>query len=311
MENTKKNESSACRARTFRGRVDDRPPAGEQLSGGRPPCRRADPERERRRVRARRGRRRQGGVKKFVRMMNERAARAGLDTRTTSSRRPRHPGPLLIGVGRPTRWRGGHEARPVPPHRRATGGEIAGGRTLFAWNDLLKTYPGDRDQDRPHRSRRLERDRRRRADGVTMYAVILGGPRAIAATTTSARSSTGASATTGVQVISKAKPYAEVAVPFSDEGGASSPEDGAAAVSRSRDDARGAGGRARFTLDSRSRRATRWARSSSTTGTRSSRADRWSRPRRSASRALPERVRWYAGRALDEAGDMLSSLSPF
>ena len=26
---------------------------------------------------------------------------------------------------------------------------------------------------------------------------------------------------------------------------------------------------------------------------------------------LPERVRWYAGRALDEAGDMLSSLSPF
>jgi hypothetical protein len=27
--------------------------------------------------------------------------------------------------------------------------------------------------------------------------------------------------------------------------------------------------------------------------------------------SLPTRVRWYAGRALDEAGDMLSSLSPF
>ena len=27
--------------------------------------------------------------------------------------------------------------------------------------------------------------------------------------------------------------------------------------------------------------------------------------------SLPARVRWYAGRALDEAGDMLSSLSPF
>ena len=35
---------------------------------------------------------------------------------------------------------------------KRTGGEIADGRTLYAWNDLLKTYSGhDRDQDRATR----------------------------------------------------------------------------------------------------------------------------------------------------------------
>ena len=79
-----------------------------------------------------------------------------------------------------------------------TGGEIAGGRTLYAWNDLLKTYPGAIGIKTGHTdlagwSEIVAAER----DGVTMYSVILGGPSATAVTTISPRSSTGASATTG------------------------------------------------------------------------------------------------------------------
>ena len=80
-----------------------------------------------------------------------------------------------------------------------TGGEIAGGRTLYAWNDLLKTYPGAIGIKTGHTdlagwSEIAAAER----DGVTMYAVILGGPTAASAEPRPRpSSSTGASASTG------------------------------------------------------------------------------------------------------------------
>ena len=100
-----------------------------------------------------------------------------------------------------------------------SGGEIAGGRTLYAWNDLLKTYPGAIGIKTGHTdlagwSEIAAAER----DGVTMYAVILGGP-----TRGKRNRDLGALLDWGfgqygrVQVISRNKPYAQVAVPFSDD----------------------------------------------------------------------------------------------
>src|SRR4029453_12547704 len=99
------------------------------------------------------------------------------------------------------------------------GGRRAGGRTLYAWNDLLKTYPGTIGIKTGHTdlagwSEIAAAER----DGVTMYALLFGRPspaqrnRCLAALL-----SWGFSHYGRVQVIARNRPYAEVSVPFSDD----------------------------------------------------------------------------------------------
>ena len=254
-----------------------------------------------------------GSVKKFIGMMNERAAELALDDTHYA---------VPDGLDTPGHYSSAMDtytlAREDMKHalfRRIveqTGGEIAGGRMLYAWNDLLTTYPGAIGIKTGHTdlagwSEIAAAER----DGATMYAVILGGP-----TRGKRNRDLGALLDWGfghygrVQVISRNEPYAQVAVPFSD--------DEVALVSDVRL-------RATVPLDHTlvekvvapesldlpvwqgdpvgeivvydgDKVVARHPLVSSETVDEPS---------------LPARVRWYAGRALDEAGDMLSSLSPF
>jgi serine-type D-Ala-D-Ala carboxypeptidase (penicillin-binding protein 5/6) len=254
-----------------------------------------------------------GTVKKFVAMMNERAAELGLD----------HTHYVVPdGLDTPGHYSSARDtytlARQDMKHaifRRIvarTGGEIAGGRTLYAWNDLLKTYPGaigikTGHTDRAGWSEIAAAER----DGVTMYAVILGGP-----TRNRRNRDLGELLDWGfghygrVQVIARAKPYADVGIPFSDGQVALVSED-RVKVTVPLDHELVEKVIAPTTLDLPVRQgdpvgeivvydgdevvARRPLVSSATI----------------AEPSLPRRIRWYAGRALDEAGDMLSSLSPF
>jgi len=119
-----------------------------------------------------------GTVKKFVEMMNQRAAELGLE----------HTHYVVPdGLDTPGHYSSARDtytlAREDMKHalfRRIvarTGGEIAGGRTLYAWNDLLKTYPGTIGIKTGHTDRAgWSEIAAAERDGVTMYSVILGGP---------------------------------------------------------------------------------------------------------------------------------------
>jgi D-alanyl-D-alanine carboxypeptidase (penicillin-binding protein 5/6) len=254
-----------------------------------------------------------GTVKKFVKMMNERAAELGLE----------HTHYVVPdGLDTPGHYSSARDtytlAREDMKHalfRRIvarTGGEIAGGRTLYAWNDLLKTYPGTIGIKTGHTdlagwSEIAAAER----DGVTMYSVILGGPsrnrrnRDLAALLDWGFSHYGR-----VQVIAKTKPYAEVRIPFADDQVALVAED-----------------RVRVTVPLDHTLVEKIV-APDTLELPVSQGDPVGeivvydgdkvvarRPLVSTATisqpTLPERVRWYAGRALDEARDMLSSLSPF
>ena len=254
-----------------------------------------------------------GSVKKFIGMMNERAAELALDDTHYA---------VPDGLDTPGHYSSAMDtytlAREDMKHalfRRIveqTGGEIAGGRMLYAWNDLLTTYPGAIGIKTGHTdlagwSEIAAAER----DGATMYAVILGGP-----TRGKRNRDLGALLDWGfghygrVQVISRNEPYAQVAVPFSDDEVAlvsdvrlratvpldhtlvekvGAPESLDLPVSQG--DPVG-----EIVVYDGDKVVARHPLVSSETVDEPS---------------LPARVRWYAGRALDEAGDMLSSLSPF
>ncbi|HKO74246.1 MAG TPA: D-alanyl-D-alanine carboxypeptidase family protein [Gaiellaceae bacterium] len=254
-----------------------------------------------------------GSVTKFVQMMNERAAELGLD----------HTHYVVPdGLDMP-----GHYSSAMDTYTLAkedmrhalfrrivarSGGEIAGGRTLYGWNDLLKTYPGTIGIKTGHTDlagwseiAAAERDR------VTMYAVILGGPsRGKRNRDLGALLDWGFSHYGRVQVIARNRPYAEVGVPFSGDKVALVSEDRVRAMVPldhelvekvvvpeeldlpvSQGDPVGE----IVVYDGDKVVARHPLVATETVGEPS----------------LPARVRWYAGRALDEAGDMLSSLSPF
>jgi serine-type D-Ala-D-Ala carboxypeptidase (penicillin-binding protein 5/6) len=254
-----------------------------------------------------------GTVKKFVQMMNERAAELGLD-------RTHYVVP--DGLDTPGHYSSARDtytlARQDMKHmlfRRIvarSGGQIAGGRTLYAWNDLLRTYPGaigikTGHTDKAGWSEIAAAER----DGITMYAVILGGPtRGRRNHDLAALLNWGFGHYGRVQVISRAKPYAEVNVPFSDNQVALVAEDRVRVtvpldhtlvrkvVAPSTLDlpvAQGDPVGEIVVYDGDRVVARRPLVSTETTGEPN----------------IVRRARWYAGRALDEAGDMLSSLSPF
>jgi serine-type D-Ala-D-Ala carboxypeptidase (penicillin-binding protein 5/6) len=121
-----------------------------------------------------------GSVKRFVNLMNERAAELGLDD--THFVRP--DGLDIAGhystaedVLTLTR-----EAMGNPLFRelvRLRGGEIQGGRSLYAWNDLLRTrsYAGIIGVKTGHTDAAgWSQVAAARRQGQTMYAIVLGSP---------------------------------------------------------------------------------------------------------------------------------------
>jgi serine-type D-Ala-D-Ala carboxypeptidase (penicillin-binding protein 5/6) len=254
-----------------------------------------------------------GTVKKFVRQMNERAAELGLD----------HTHYVVPdGLDTPGHYSSARDtytlAREDMKHalfRRIvarTGGQIAGGRTLYSWNDLLKTYPGAIGVKTGHTDRAgWSEIAAAERDGVTMYSVILGGPsRNRRNNDLAALLDWGFGHYGRVPVISRTKPYAQVRVPFSDDEVALVAEDRVrvtvpldhtlvekvvAPETLDLPVAQGDPVGEIVVYDGEEVVARRPLVSTATI----------SEP------TLPERVRWYAGQALDEARDMLSSVSPF
>jgi D-alanyl-D-alanine carboxypeptidase (penicillin-binding protein 5/6) len=254
-----------------------------------------------------------GTVQKFVRMMNARAEELGLTN--TQYKVP-------DGLDTPGHYSSARDVYTLaledlkyPLFRRIvkrSGGEIAGGRSLYSWNDLLKTYPGTFGIKTGHTDlagwcqiAAAERD------GVTMYAVVLGGP------TRSRRNRDladlldwGFGHYGRLTVISRTKAYAEAAVPFS------ATRVPLVAASKAR---------INVLLD---HTLVQKVIAPATVHLPLSQGDPVGeivvldgdkvvarRPLTSPiSLGEPKvltRARWYAGHALDEAGDMLSSLSPF
>jgi serine-type D-Ala-D-Ala carboxypeptidase (penicillin-binding protein 5/6) len=246
-------------------------------------------------------------------MMNERAAELGLeDTHYVVPDGLDTPGHYSSAMDTYTLAREDMKHALFRRIVEQTGGEIAGGRTLYAWNDLLTTYPGAIGIKTGHTdlagwSEIAAAER----DGATMYAVILGGP-----TRGKRNRDLGALLDWGfghygrLQVISRNEPYAQVAVPFSDDEVAlvsdvrvratvpldhTLVEKVVAPESLDLPVSQGDPVGEIVVYDGDKVVARHPLVSSETVGEPS----------------LPARVRWYAGRALDEAGDMLSSLSPF
>ena len=162
-----------------------------------------------------------GSVKAFVRMMNERAAELGLEhTHYVVPDGLDTPGHYSSALDTYTLAREDMKHALFRRIVAQSGGEIAGGRTLYAWNDLLKTYPGAIGIKTGHTdlagwSEIAAAER----DGVTMYAVILGGPTPQPPKPRSRRAPRLGLRPVRARAgdLRKAKPYAEVAVPFSDD----------------------------------------------------------------------------------------------
>jgi serine-type D-Ala-D-Ala carboxypeptidase (penicillin-binding protein 5/6) len=176
-----------------------------------------------------------GDVRAFVRLMNAKAEELGLDD--TNFVRP-------DGLDAPGHYSSANDilvlaraAMQRPLIRRLVrlrGMEIAGGRSLFAWNDLLGRFPGLIGVKTGHTDEagwcQVAAARR---DGTTTYAVILGSP------TRSRRNKDlaellewGLAHYARVTVVEPERAYASAAVPFSDERLALVPDAGGDAVVR-------------------------------------------------------------------------------
>ncbi|MDQ3993178.1 MAG: D-alanyl-D-alanine carboxypeptidase [Actinomycetota bacterium] len=176
-----------------------------------------------------------GDVRAFVRLMNAKAEELGLDD--TNFVRP-------DGLDASGHYSSANDilvlaraAMRRPLIRRLVrlrGMEIAGGRSLFAWNDLLGRFPGLIGVKTGHTEEagwcQVAAARR---DGTTTYAVILGSP------TRSRRNKDlaellewGLAHYARVTVVEPERAYASAAIPFSDERLALVPDAGGDAVVR-------------------------------------------------------------------------------
>jgi serine-type D-Ala-D-Ala carboxypeptidase (penicillin-binding protein 5/6) len=163
-----------------------------------------------------------GKVRTFVRLMNERAAELGLDdthfVRPDGLDAPGHYSTArdVLDLAR--------EAMEQPIIRRLVrmrGGRIAGNRSLYAWNDLLRTgsFPGIVGVKTGHTdaagwSQVAAAER----DGVTIYAVLLGSPtRARRNRDLAELLDWGFGHYARVPLVRGGRVYATAAMPFSDE----------------------------------------------------------------------------------------------
>jgi D-alanyl-D-alanine carboxypeptidase (penicillin-binding protein 5/6) len=253
-----------------------------------------------------------GKTRRFVRWMNERAADLGL----TNTRYVRPDGldtPGHYSSARDTLTLA-REAMKSALFRRIvrTKRGLVAGRQLYVWNDLLGTYAGAIGVKTGHTDRAgWSQVAAARRDGVTLYAVLLGGPtRARRNRDLAALLDWGFGHYGSVRVITRARTYATAAIPFSDDRVELLAETAARAnvflgrplvervVAPSQiDPPVGLGepvGEVRI-YDGDKVIARRPLVASQAV----------------AEPGLSRRLGWYAGQALDEAGDMLASLSPF
>jgi D-alanyl-D-alanine carboxypeptidase len=253
-----------------------------------------------------------GKIRRFVRWMNERAADLGL----TGTRYVRPDGldtPGHYSSARDTLTLA-REAMKNGLFRKIvrTKDGVVAGRRLFVWNDLLQTYAGAIGIKTGHTDRAgWSQVAAARRDGVTLYAVVLGGPtRARRNQDLAALFDWGFGHYGSVRVIERGRTYATAGIPFSDDRIALLAETparvsvflGRPLVERVVAPARldppvGLGepvGEVRI-YDGDKLVAKRPLVASQAV----------SEP------GLRRRLGWYAGEALDEAGDMVASLSPF
>ena len=253
-----------------------------------------------------------GRVGRFVRWMNKRAKELGL----TGTQYVRPDGLDTSGhysTARDTLTLA-REAMKRELIRRIvrTKSGVVAGRRLIVWNDLLRTYPGAIGIKTGHTDRAgWSEVAAARREGVTLYAVLLGGPtRARRNRDLAALLDWGFAHYGSVRVVKQGRTYATAAVPFSDDRVELLAETSArASVFLGRpvvervvapaivDPPVGLGepvGEVRI-YDGDKLIARRPLVASQAV----------SEPN------LGRRLGWYAGRALDEAGEMLASLSPF
>jgi D-alanyl-D-alanine carboxypeptidase (penicillin-binding protein 5/6) len=254
-----------------------------------------------------------GTVPRFVRMMNRRARELGLD----------HTHYVVPdGLDTPGHYSSARDtytlARQDMKHAlfrrivKRSGGEIAGGRTLYAWNDLLKTYPGTIGIKTGHTDLAgWSEIAAAEHDGVTMYAVILGGPtRGRRNRDLSALLDWGFGHYGRVKLISRTRAYATAGVPFSNRRVPLVAADRVRAsvlldhplVERVV---------APSILQGPVRQGDPVGEILIYDGDKVVARQPLVSPLSIAKPGLAARARWYAGRALDEAGDMLASVSPF
>jgi D-alanyl-D-alanine carboxypeptidase (penicillin-binding protein 5/6) len=253
-----------------------------------------------------------GKVGAFVRLMNERAAQLGLDH--THYVRP--DGLDAAGHYSSARdvlalARKDMEYRIFQRIVRRRGGVVAG-RQLYAWNDLLKTYAGAMGVKTGHTDAAdwCEVAAAKRG-GVTIYAVILGSPSRARRNADLARLLDWGFAHYGrTSLIEAGRTYATAEVPFTDARVPLVAASGASPVIRL--------GRplverivAPGRIDPPMAKGQRVGEIRIYDGTRLVAR----RPLVVAvaveEPSLGRRAGWYAGRALDEAADMLVGLSPF
>ena len=253
-----------------------------------------------------------GKVKVFVRLMNERAAELGLnDTHYARPDGLDAPGHYSTALDTLKLAREAMKKRLFRKIVRMKGGVVAG-RRLYVWNDLLRLYPGTIGVKTGHTDRAgWSEVAAAKRDGLTLYAVLLGGPsRTRRNRDLAALLDWGFDQYGRVRLISAGRNYATAAIPFSDERLPLVAARGSSAVVKL----------ARPLVEQVS--APEEVNLPIARGQQVGEIRIYDGERVVARRplvaavavgepGLRRRVGWYAGRALDEAGDMLSSLSPF
>jgi D-alanyl-D-alanine carboxypeptidase (penicillin-binding protein 5/6) len=164
----------------------------------------------------------EGRVQRFVQLMNERAAELGLD----DTRFVRPDGLDVSGHYSTARdvLDLSREAMEEPVFRRIVrqrGGTISGGRSLYAWNDLLRTgsFPGIIGVKTGHTDAAgWSQVAAAKRDGITIYAVLLGSPtRAQRNRDLAELLDWGFGHYARVTLVRAGRVYATAAMPFSDE----------------------------------------------------------------------------------------------
>jgi D-alanyl-D-alanine carboxypeptidase len=253
-----------------------------------------------------------GNVQAFVRLMNERARELGLtDThfiRPDGLDAAGHYSSALdvLDLSR--------EAMKRPLIRRLVrqrGGRIAGGRSLYAWNDLLRTrsYPGIIGVKTGHTDAAgWSQVAAAKRDGITIYAVLLGSPtRAHRNRDLAELLDWGFGQYGRVTLVRASRVYATAEMPFSDERLPLVAESPAGAVVRL--------GRplierviAPVVVDLPVEEGDKVGEIVVLEGSRVVSRRALVAAHAADDASVGDRVGWYAGRALDEAGEMLDSV---
>ena len=255
-----------------------------------------------------------GSVKRFVRLMNEKAAELGLED--THFARP-------DGLDAPGHYstaedllRLGRIAMEEPLVRKLVRRKtysIAGGRTLESWNDLLWTYPGLYGVKTGHTDHaRWSEVAAARRDGTSTWAVVLGSPtRAKRNAAVAELLDWGFDQYARFTLVRGGERYATAAIPFSDDR-----LELVAAGSASRVVRLGDGTRfvervvAPETVELPVAKGQKLGEVVVLDGERVVAREPLVATRDVSAPSLGERLGWYADRALDEAGDTLSALVP-